>query len=677
MTAATARGTSTSTFSVPQTQNSAPVHSFRCLFTHDVRRKQKRWHDGLLKFHTFNKRVMVYDETRNFIGDTHFKERGGLHTGDEVFLEEGIVVEIGEGVGTSQTDLTPLFERERGKKMMGEEGSSGGMSNVERQRQSGGTPVLVVQKKHRSLNALLGGQRGSIGRAAVGLSPYEARHGGIENEIPERASAKRRKAGETEPQLPRQWNLAGVTKSTKSTPLKQTPLWARTADAQSAKSRTAPTNSGVNEVVDISSDNDDFADIENMSINGMSDVTIPGTSPPKARNLKKVAVLPAARPAIVLARKSKRPPALPPAPSSPPVSVKNSMKNVQSNYEAEEVQREHSSPVRPQKIVYQALKLGKSQPRPMLLCQPLQKPKPAHTTSRGSRYDPFEFSDSEAVTMPKNHAKAKKKDIPPPAPVEPHSKEPRTGTGLFPRRAELVSEDTREGRTSSPAFDTIVPPPERFEAPARPATVGNNAATNIAEPSKQKPLQGHGPHGMAIAHGLMDQRLMSASAAIPKPKTLSVMMKSTKTNISEPTPDRPFRRVQSENDILPKFADSDFDTTLSPIQQEDHLTPATTTKAKSKSKSKSKPTSTSKKKEKATKQPFQRSTSLTDTMQRANPKAKVKSPPKAPATPKGEEGAWTVEATDLFDWRPPNWDAREKRKKAAARAEAKESAGKK
>ena len=32
----------------------------------------------------------------------------------------------------------------------------------------------------------------------------------------------------------------------------------------------------------------------------------------------------------------------------------------------------------------------------------------------------------------------------------------------------------------------------------------------------------------------------------------------------------------------------------------------------------------------------------------------------AAASPK-EQGAWSVEALDLFDWRPPNWEERAKK----------------
>jgi hypothetical protein len=65
----------TPSLSIPPSQNTAPVLEFNCLYTHDIRRKQKRWQDGFLRFHTFNKRVMVYDVPRNFIGDMHRKAR--------------------------------------------------------------------------------------------------------------------------------------------------------------------------------------------------------------------------------------------------------------------------------------------------------------------------------------------------------------------------------------------------------------------------------------------------------------------------------------------------------------------------------------------------------------------------------------------------------------------------
>src|SRR6266702_6934698 len=92
----------TPSLSIPPSQNTALVLEFRCLYSHDLRRKSKRWQDGFLRYHTFNKRVMVYDVPRNFIGDTHWKETMELQEGDELTLEKGVLVEVAEAVGTME-----------------------------------------------------------------------------------------------------------------------------------------------------------------------------------------------------------------------------------------------------------------------------------------------------------------------------------------------------------------------------------------------------------------------------------------------------------------------------------------------------------------------------------------------------------------------------------------------
>jgi hypothetical protein len=80
--------------------------------TQDLRRKQKRWQDGRLKFHTFNKRVMVYDERSNYIGDTHWREDTTFGEGEELQLERGgTLVEVGECVGKRDQDLSELVDK--------------------------------------------------------------------------------------------------------------------------------------------------------------------------------------------------------------------------------------------------------------------------------------------------------------------------------------------------------------------------------------------------------------------------------------------------------------------------------------------------------------------------------------------------------------------------------------
>ncbi|KAI9682661.1 MAG: hypothetical protein M1829_006648 [Trizodia sp. TS-e1964] len=99
--------------SVPATQNTAPVLEFHCLYSHDLRRKSKRWQDGFLRFHTFNRRIMVYDIPRNFIGDMHWTNPNDPTDGDELKLEKGILVQVGDGIGRMEQDISALFEKKK------------------------------------------------------------------------------------------------------------------------------------------------------------------------------------------------------------------------------------------------------------------------------------------------------------------------------------------------------------------------------------------------------------------------------------------------------------------------------------------------------------------------------------------------------------------------------------
>ncbi|GAB7348736.1 hypothetical protein MBLNU459_g7471t1 [Dothideomycetes sp. NU459] len=184
MTAAVFRGTPS--LSVPQTQNTAPVLEFNCLYTHDVRRKQKRWQDGFLRFHTFNKRVMVYDVPRNFLGDMHWMEGVQLQEGDEITLEKGgVMVQVAEQVGRTETDLSELRAPKRDRPSPAKVLSSSPTvayppgDFVRGQVQENTTPS---QMKHRSLNSLLGSTRGRIGKAELPTrSPFESRQKEQEN----------------------------------------------------------------------------------------------------------------------------------------------------------------------------------------------------------------------------------------------------------------------------------------------------------------------------------------------------------------------------------------------------------------------------------------------------------------------------------------------------------------
>jgi hypothetical protein len=153
---------------VPPTQNTAPVLKFRCLFTHDLRRKAKRWQDGFLRFHTFNKRVMVYDDAGNFIGDHHWRESGDLQDGDELELDKGVLIQVEECLEKTQTDISALFEKKRPSQESPTQQNPGIPPSSRASLSSQSAPL-------KSLNDLLGINRPSIGRSISPQSPYEQR----------------------------------------------------------------------------------------------------------------------------------------------------------------------------------------------------------------------------------------------------------------------------------------------------------------------------------------------------------------------------------------------------------------------------------------------------------------------------------------------------------------------
>ncbi|PYI08022.1 hypothetical protein BO78DRAFT_460049 [Aspergillus sclerotiicarbonarius CBS 121057] len=108
----TPRGTPS--MSVPATQNTAPVIRFRCLYTYDMRRKAKRWQDGFLRYHTFNKRIMTYDVAGNFVGDYHWRQDDeGIQDGDELELDNGALIQVCEPVERTETDISSLYSNKR------------------------------------------------------------------------------------------------------------------------------------------------------------------------------------------------------------------------------------------------------------------------------------------------------------------------------------------------------------------------------------------------------------------------------------------------------------------------------------------------------------------------------------------------------------------------------------
>ncbi|KKZ67280.1 hypothetical protein EMCG_07026 [[Emmonsia] crescens] len=159
-------------------QISAPVSKFRCLFSHDIRRKAKRWQDGFLRFHSFNKRVMVYDSQNNFIGDLHWRDGEELNDGDELELERGVLVQVGECVEKTQADLTELLDkRKHASASSPARAFSPDASSRSRFDAHHNTTTPSSSGRLKSLNEVLGIRKTPIGRATLpSRSPYEERH---------------------------------------------------------------------------------------------------------------------------------------------------------------------------------------------------------------------------------------------------------------------------------------------------------------------------------------------------------------------------------------------------------------------------------------------------------------------------------------------------------------------
>lgn len=164
-------------------QATADVVKFRCLFTHDLRRKSKRWQDGYLRFHTFNRRIMVFDEQGNFIGDHHWRSGEQVQDGDEMELDKGALIQVGECLGTAQTDLSSLLEKRK---------PSQGSPLSETQPRPSSLSARSQATQSRSLNDMLGIKRTPLAHL---VSPYEERHPPtpVENVCPSQPPPKRQK----------------------------------------------------------------------------------------------------------------------------------------------------------------------------------------------------------------------------------------------------------------------------------------------------------------------------------------------------------------------------------------------------------------------------------------------------------------------------------------------------
>ncbi|CAZ81181.1 unnamed protein product [Tuber melanosporum] len=86
----------------------APVDEYRVMWTTNKTQKIKKWHDGFLRYHSFNRRMLVYDDGRHLVADMYLRDREFLGEGDELEFEHHLV-SIEDFHGSVNQDLTPIF----------------------------------------------------------------------------------------------------------------------------------------------------------------------------------------------------------------------------------------------------------------------------------------------------------------------------------------------------------------------------------------------------------------------------------------------------------------------------------------------------------------------------------------------------------------------------------------
>jgi hypothetical protein len=278
------------------TCSSAVVREYLCLFTRDLRRKQKRWEDGRLKYHTFNKRVMVYDERGNFVGDMHWQSGWDFDVGEEVQLERGgVIVQVSDCVGQETQDLSGLLDKrvqEREERFLHKEqrrmaSSRVGMPN--HSPTSGGSEARLQQQtprvpqiRHRPLTALLGTPTGHHARAlAPSESPYEQKKMAadatpISPSGADRPTKRRRQEEAPSGKMGYAQSLFGATLSLSGTPSSSLRWTSQTMSRQTVPAVAGASRARQRRTVEVEIDNNrDQREIRDLKYQDSADRSVP------------------------------------------------------------------------------------------------------------------------------------------------------------------------------------------------------------------------------------------------------------------------------------------------------------------------------------------------------------------------------------------------------------------
>ncbi|KAL9062974.1 MAG: hypothetical protein Q9157_008505 [Trypethelium eluteriae] len=624
MSTAVLRKTQANSNGVPLTQNTAPVIEFRCLYTHDVRRKSKRWQDGFLKFHTFNNRVMVYDVPRNFIGDTHWKDQDELQEGDEISLECAVLVQVNEPIERSETDLTPLFEKRdksSAKRLVGVQDKSRQSEFSHKTR-----TAAQSQNRHKSLQALLGDSRGPHGKAVLhAQSPYEIRSSDAENDWPDRPSSKRRKVDaltETKDLVQTTGTAKKRAESSESRRTKggqkdeSSHLQSRPVESAASCERSGP---NLRSVIDISSDR------EHPSSDGLA----PGpTMPPPPRSHKKTQQRGLRRPAP--SRQKDRSTAskvlngdfeidTTARPSSPPVSTTNQMSSTQESPAPSKPVCPNEDDLNYERPAGRPFRFSKKASRNMLICQDISKKRPASKAAETTSID--EENGRPLARKQSTRRKDCSAQVPPVR---------KTDRECLQERVAQIGKKScyQSAESSSPAI-----PPYDTVNPATPPAAKTSISSSFPFPCTDD--------NTAITLAQLDQQLLVAA---PAP-----------ANSPSRAPEPALDRDRDHNHLRGAQSRTDNSTDLGL----GHKKPTVSTENLEQARQRAEVEGA------VLRQPFRKAKAFPGgVVERAGEKGGGKSEGGEQSTTRSKDndsGPWSREAEDLFDWRPPDWDERGKR----------------
>lgn len=703
MTAAVYRNTPS--LSLPPTQNTAPVLEFNCLYTHHVHKKAKKWQDGMLRYHTFNKRVMVYDVPRNFIGDMHWSGDGDVHEGDEITLERsGVKVEVTECIGRTETDLSELRKSKNKPPRTAAAASTTTPPRAATATAPGpvarpnivAPPRANTQLKHRSLNALLGTPkgRGPIGKARLPIrSPFEERHANPENERWEEGRPpKRLKTGDA-------WNVTRTTTTPKAARPKDVPLCARTSDAAKKKRPVllpGQQKLGTTEIIALSDDEEEQQQQPDDFLPGFSDDALAHSSSPAKAKQRAISTV-VARSSSPAFHAQRVPPARAIPPAAPPKAalLNECGEAAVARLSESDIDRSRQSDAGlqhhlPQEHGIQPKSRGASEaakvPKPAIAehqnlanGKPVQTLRPAASAPRRRGLlcqDQLAKKTNKTISLVVLDTSTTTPDT-----KESEEQQEYTSTARRRLEAHLARIDKKGGSTSS----------TRLNQASKKRPLGKRAAIEISSdhtpvgdgsisiPSQVEQEKVTSCEASALELGRLDDLMLPPT--VPKSRRTTAIVEQTPTVMPEsllsprPAPRGEgcsLRRAISESEATchirsksKRMPGAPVRYTPSPTKRSRESTPASASRSTTPVPVLSRPAAAPAAKDSRSKKPFQKSLSLNMTSNATSavlPSKQFKAlSAKAnqahePELVIQDTGPWSRDAFDLFIWRPPGWD---------------------